>query len=81
MGVMINKKSTQKTKFEESGIFLERTDPPSSLEEQLLSLYSDKKRLQDELGVSDPESIIRMVRSMEAQLHTFYAQLDSSSLS
>ncbi len=73
---MINKKSTQKTNFNDSAFLLDPAEPQNSLEEQLISLYSDRKRLQDELGVSDPDGIIRMVRSMDEQLRALYAQLE-----
>lgn len=53
------------------------TSDVGSIEAQLISLYDEKKKLEDELGVSSPEAIIAMVRSMEQQLNEFYgAKLD-----
>ena len=41
---------------------------------QLNSLYSERERLYVELGVSDAESIIKMVQSLTAQLEALYKQ-------
>ena len=42
----------------------------------LLSLYEDRERLHRELGVADPEGIIRMVRSLTDQLDALYREKD-----
>lgn len=39
-----------------------------SIVNQLESLYSEKDRLNEELGVSDPDEIIEMVRSLQEQV-------------
>lgn len=50
----------------------------SSLVEQLESLYEEKDRLNEELGVSDPDEIINMVHSLQEQLESFYAEKDAN---
>lgn len=45
-----------------------------SLTQQVEDLYEDKKQLQDELGVSDPDDVIDMVRSLQDQLEDLYAE-------
>lgn len=50
----------------------------SSLVDQLESLYEEKDQLNQELGVSDPEEVIEMVRSLKEQLETFYAEQDET---
>ena len=64
-----------------TGTTLPRIEPDSSdvgsIEAQLILLYDEKKQLEDELGVSNPEAIIAMIRSMEQQLKDLYsAKLD-----
>jgi hypothetical protein len=50
----------------------------SSLVDQLESLYEEKDRLNEELGVSDPEEIINMVHSLQEQLESLYAEQDAT---
>ncbi len=49
-----------------------------SLEDQLNHLYREKENLHRVLGVSDDASIIRMVKSLEAQLIDLYGRRDVS---
>ena len=51
-----------------------------SLVEQLESLYKERALLQSELNTSDADEIVRMVRSMEAQLSELYAQQNTNTL-
>lgn len=44
-----------------------------SLEAQLVSLYAERGHLERELGVSDANEIVTMVRSLEAQLRDLYS--------
>ena len=54
-------------------------DPePGGLEAQLQVLYAEREKLAQELGVSDAESLITMVRSMEHQLCALYQEKESS---
>ncbi|MEM6730551.1 MAG: hypothetical protein AAF658_03295 [Myxococcota bacterium] len=46
------------------------------MESQLISLYEEKRRLFKALGTADPDAIIAMVRSLEAQLLDLYADRD-----
>ena len=46
--------------------------------QQLESLYANQEKLQGELGVSDPEAIIRMVENMNVQLETLYEKRDAT---
>lgn len=43
-----------------------------SLEQQLITLYQERERLNDTFGVSDTDGIVNMVRSLEGQLRDFY---------
>jgi hypothetical protein len=43
-----------------------------SLEEQLELLYAEREWINQELGCPDAESVVDMVRSLEAQLQDFY---------
>ena len=52
----------------------------TSLVEQLESLYKERAVLQSELKTSDANEIVRMVRSMEAQLSELYAQKNTNTL-
>jgi len=47
------------------------------MEAQLVSLYEEKAQLERALGVSDPERVISLVRSMEAQLNALYAEKEA----
>ena len=44
------------------------------LSEQLRVLYDEKKQLHDAIGISDTHSVVQMIRSLEAQLNSLYAQ-------
>jgi len=44
----------------------------------LIDLYAQRELLEQELGVSDALTLIRMVRSMEAQLVSLYEERDLS---
>lgn len=46
------------------------------MEAQLRSLYADRERLHRALGTADPDAIIAMVRSLEAQLLDLYTDRD-----
>lgn len=48
-----------------------------SMEAQLVSLYEEKELLERELGVSDAEVLVAMVRSMEEQLVSLYAEKEA----
>ena len=50
-----------------------------SLVAQLEALYSERERLHAELGISDADSIVTMVRSLTAQLNALYQQKDDGS--
>jgi hypothetical protein len=41
---------------------------PNSIEEQLHALYVEKEYLQEHLGVSDADSIVALVKNLEAQI-------------
>lgn len=45
----------------------------NQMEAQLADLYRDREALHDALGVSSAEDVLRLVRSLEEQLTTFYA--------
>jgi len=45
---------------------------------QLTALYAEKELLQRELGVSSAELIIAMIRSMEEQLVSLYAEKEAA---
>ena len=45
-----------------------------SMEAQLGALYAERELLQRELGVSDADDIIAMVRSLEEQLADLYRE-------
>ena len=47
-----------------------------TLLDQLNTLYEDRERLHRELGVADPDGIIRMVRSLTDQLDALYREKD-----
>ena len=49
----------------------------ADMEAQLVSLYQEKRLLEQELGASDAAVIVRMVRSMEAQLDALYAEKEA----
>lgn len=49
-----------------------------SLVDQVESMYEDKEHLENELGVSDPEEIVQMVRSLQDQVESFYERHDES---
>ncbi|MEL6341168.1 MAG: hypothetical protein AAFP04_12810 [Myxococcota bacterium] len=57
---------------------LPKIDVPGhgDMEAQLVSLYEEKRRLFRALGTADPDAIIAMVRSLEAQLLDLYADRD-----
>ena len=50
------------------------TDPTSSMEEQLCALYAERETLERELGVSDADQIVALVRRLEARLAAFEQQ-------
>ena len=52
----------------------EQTD--ESVVNQLESLYAEKDRLNEELGVSDPDEVIEMVRSLQEQVESLYEEKD-----
>ena len=43
-----------------------------TMEDQLEALYAERDWLQQEIGASDAESIVDMVRSLESQLNDLY---------
>ncbi|MCS6984641.1 MAG: hypothetical protein NZM25_05910 [Leptospiraceae bacterium] len=45
-----------------------------SMEGQLVLLYQEKEFLERELGTSDPQELVAMVKSLEEQLATLYAE-------
>ncbi len=47
------------------------------MEAQLVSLYEEKELLERELGVSDAEVLVAMIRSMEEQLVSLYAEKEA----
>ena len=49
-------------------------DDAESLVAQLHSLYSERERLFTELGVSDADSILKMINSLTAQLEELYKE-------
>lgn len=49
-----------------------------NMEHQLNTLYDEKRNLHMSIGVSDDVSIIKMVRSLEAQLNCCYEKMDSN---
>jgi hypothetical protein len=42
--------------------------------EQLASLYAEKELLEQELGISDAEDVVTMVRNLIHQLEEFYRE-------
>jgi len=52
-------------------------DEVKSLVAQLHSLYSERERLFTELGISDADSILRMIGSLTAQLEALYRERDN----
>ncbi|HJL18292.1 MAG TPA: hypothetical protein RMH99_21695 [Sandaracinaceae bacterium LLY-WYZ-13_1] len=48
------------------------------LEAQLLTLYADRERLHRELGTADPDEILAMIRSLEAQLDALYREKENT---
>lgn len=46
--------------------------------QQLEALYARQEKLQDELGISDPDAIIQMVEDMNVQLETLYEDRDET---
>ena len=44
----------------------------NGIQEQLELMYAERELLQTEIGVSDPEEVIGMVRNLEEQLRDFY---------
>ena len=52
-------------------------DEANSLVAQLHSLYSEREKLFAELGVSDTDSILRMIGSLTAQLEALYRERDN----
>lgn len=59
---------------------LPRSDKAHSgdMEAQLIQLYEEKHRLFRALGTADPDAIIAMVRSLEAQLIDIYSERDDT---
>lgn len=53
-------------------------DFDSNLVDQVESLYSEKEKLDEELGVSEPEEIINMVHSLQDQVEALYQEKDHS---
>lgn len=49
-----------------------------SLVQQVESLYEEKEKLKEELGVSSADEIIKMVNSLTEQLESMYEQVDES---
>ena len=47
------------------------------MEAQLVALYAEKELLERELGVSDAERLVLLVRSMEAQLVALYGDKEA----
>jgi len=47
-------------------------DTKDSITQQLEDLYNQRDFLHQELGVTDADDIVVMVRNLEAQLHDFY---------
>ena len=71
---MSTRKSTPtKPDSEKKGVNPEEVE---SLLAQLRALYIEREELHTELGVSDAESIITMVRSLTAQLEAIYQEHD-----
>lgn len=50
-----------------------------TMEGQLSLLYAEKELLEKELGTSDAQEIIAMVKSLEEQLNVLYAEKEGSS--
>ena len=48
----------------------------SSLLDQVESLYEEKERLNDELGISSIDEAIKMIRSLQDQVESLYEQQD-----
>ena len=48
-------------------------DARDSLTQQLEDLYAERDFLHQEIGISDAEGIVSMVRNLEAQLRDFYS--------
>ncbi|MFK7960054.1 MAG: hypothetical protein AB8G96_05955 [Phycisphaerales bacterium] len=51
---------------------------PSSLKNQIEALHAERAWMSDQLGISDPEGVVRMVQSLEAQLHDLYSTYGGS---
>ena len=49
-----------------------------SMEAQLVSLYAERERLTNELGIADADDIIAMVRSLESQLVALYQEKENA---
>ena len=47
---------------------------PGGFDEQLTALYAEKELLEKEVGVSNAEDLISMIRSLEEQLSSLYAE-------
>ncbi len=65
---------TQQTTLEEEIPLHNPLVVTGDMEQQLRSMYAERQQLVRALGTADAEAIIRMVRSMEAQLTDLYAQ-------
>jgi hypothetical protein len=53
-------------------------DTTDSMHEQLEALYAEREWLSQELGCCDAESVVSMVRSLEAQLADMYHNYGSN---
>jgi hypothetical protein len=53
------------------------TIAPGGFDEQLSALYAEKELLEKEVGVSNAEDLISMIRSLEEQLSSLYAERNS----
>lgn len=49
-------------------------DTTDSLVDQLESLYAEKEKLREELGVASAEDVINMVRSLQDQVEALYEE-------
>lgn len=52
----------------------------ASMEAQMKELYADRELLERELGTSDADKIVSMVRSLENQLKTLYHEKEGQQL-
>jgi len=70
--------NTRKSNPPKSASEKDRVNPEEveSLIAQLKALYTEREELHTELGVSDAQSIITMVRSLTAQLEAIYQEHD-----